>query len=83
MSGNFKSPQKAGETQLNDKHVKSNEPAGRLLNEKQRTEVVIRNLLKNAPVGVDEKLTTVKVAHHVDKDRFQSAFRRLMGDTES
>jgi hypothetical protein len=40
---------------------------------------VIKSLLATADQTVDDKLATVKTAHHVDKDRFQSAFRSLMG----
>jgi hypothetical protein len=38
----------------------------------------IKNLLVTADHSVDDKLATVKTAHHLDKDRFQSAFRSLM-----
>ena len=42
----------------------------------------IKTLLATADHTVDDKLATVKTAHHVDKDRFQSAFRSLMGKSE-
>jgi hypothetical protein len=47
--------------------------------EKNHREKVIKSLLATADQTVDDKLATVKTAHHVDKDRFQSAFRSLMG----
>ena len=43
----------------------------------------IKCLLETASVSVDDKLATVKAAHRVDKDRFQSAFRSLMGAPKS
>ena len=46
---------------------------------KDRSQKVIKSLLATADHTVDDKLATVKTAHHVDKDRFQSAFRCLMG----
>ena len=45
--------------------------------------LAIKRLLENAHVSVDDKLATLKTAHHVDKDRFQSAFRSLMGTSKS
>jgi hypothetical protein len=47
--------------------------------EKNQRQKVIKSLLATADQTVDDKLATVKTAHHVDKDRFQSAFRSLMG----
>jgi hypothetical protein len=47
--------------------------------EKDHSQKVIKSLLATADHTVDDKLATVKTAHHVDKDRFQSAFRSLMG----
>ena len=47
--------------------------------EKDQRQKAIKSLLAIADQTVDDKLATVKTAHHVDKDRFQSAFRRLMG----
>lgn len=82
MSDNPKDPQKAGEGQLTDKQLSSQEPADKLVNSNDMGQLTIKNLLKKAPVGVDDKLTTIKAAHHVDKDRFQSAFRSLMGDAK-
>ena len=46
--------------------------------EKDQLQKAIKNLLATADQTVDDKLATVKTAHHVDKDRFQSAFRSLM-----
>ncbi len=50
-----------------------------LVVENDRRQKTIKNLLATADHTVDDKLATVKAAHHVDKDRFQSAFRSLMG----
>ena len=47
--------------------------------EKEQLQKAIKSLLAAADQTVDDKLATVKTAHHVDKDRFQSAFRSLMG----
>jgi hypothetical protein len=47
--------------------------------EKDHRQKAIKSLLANVDCTLDEKLATVKTAHHVDKDRFQSAFRSLMG----
>ena len=47
--------------------------------EKEQLQKAIKSLLATADQTVDDKLATVKTAHHVDKDRFQSAFRSLMG----
>ena len=47
--------------------------------EKDQLQKAIKNLLATADQTVDDKLATVKTAHHVDKDRFQSAFRSMMG----
>mgnify|MGYP001182776854 CR=1 FL=1 len=82
MSDNPKDPKKAGEGQFTDKQLKSQESAEKLVNPDDTRRLAIGNLLKKAPVGVDDKLTTIKAAHHVDKDRFQSAFRSLMGETK-
>ena len=83
MSDDHKDRQKAGEGQFTDKQLKSQEPAEKLVNPDGTRHLAIRNLLKKAPVSVDDKLTTVRAAQHVDKDRFQSAFRRFMGDAKS
>ena len=47
--------------------------------EKDHRQKVIKSLLATDDRTLDDKLATVKTAHHVDKDRFQSAFRSLMG----
>ena len=47
--------------------------------EKDHRQKAIKSLLATADPTLDDKLATVKTAHHVDKDRFQSAFRSLMG----
>ena len=47
--------------------------------EKEHRQKAIKSLLSTADLTLDDKLATVKTAHHVDKDRFQSAFRSLMG----
>ena len=46
--------------------------------EKDHRQKAIKSLLATADQTLDDKLATVKIAHHVDKDRFQSAFRSLM-----
>jgi hypothetical protein len=47
--------------------------------EKDHRQKAIKSLFATADRTLDDKLATVKTAHHVDKDRFQSAFRSLMG----
>ena len=47
--------------------------------EKDHRQKAIKSLFAIADRTLDDKLATVKTAHHVDKDRFQSAFRSLMG----
>ena len=80
MSEKLKDPRKAGELQCADKQPRSQEAVDTLAGPNERRQLAIRSLLEALPSGVDEKLTTVKAAHHVDKDRFQSAFRSLMGN---
>ena len=46
---------------------------------KDHSQNAIKSLLANVDRTVDDKLATVKTAQHLDKDRFQSAFRSLMG----
>ena len=79
----IKDPQIVGEDQFTDKQLRNQEPADKVVKLNDTRRLAIRSLLENSPVGVDDKLTTVKVAHHVDKDRFQSAFRSLMRDAKS
>jgi hypothetical protein len=38
----------------------------------------VASLLASHDGSLEDKLATVKTAHHIDKDRVQSAFRRLM-----
>ena len=71
-------PRKTAEGQCADQQMRSQEASGTLSDPDERRHLAIRSLLEALPAGLDEKLTTVKVAHHVDKDRFQSAFRSLM-----
>ena len=82
MSDNPKDIQKTAEGSLTDQRLSSQEIAEKRANSNDVRQQAIRSLLRNSPVGVDDKLTTVKAAHHVDKDRFQSAFRSLMGKTK-
>ena len=44
---------------------------------------VIKNLLESPDGTVDDKVAKVKIAHHVDKEQFQNAFRTLMGKQKS
>ena len=55
------------------------EPQSALAVEKDHHQKAIKSLLVTADQTIDDKLATVKIVHHVDKDRFQSAFRSLMG----
>ena len=57
----------------------ASEPQSAPAVEKDQRQKAIKSLLATADQTVDDKLATVKTAHHVDKDRFQSAFRSLMG----
>ena len=61
--------------------AKSGEPESQstLAAEKDHRQKAIKSLFATADRTLDDKLATVKTAHHVDKDRFQSAFRSLMG----
>ena len=83
MSDDPKDPQKDAEGQFTDKQLKSQESAEKLVNPDDTRQLTISALFKKAPVSVDDKLTTVRAAQHVDKDRFQSAFRSFMGDAKS
>ena len=78
MPDNPSDTQTVGHDKLTDKQLRSEGPGDKLANSNDQRQLAIRSLLENSPVGVDDKLTTVKAAHHVDKDRFQSAFRSLM-----
>ena len=61
--------------------AKRGEPESRstLAVEQDHRQQAIKSLLSTADHTLDDKLATVKTAHHMDKDRFQSAFRSLMG----
>ena len=83
MSEKPRDPRKAGEGQCADKPLRSQEAADTLAEPNERRQLAIRSLLETAPVSIDDKLATVKTAHYVDKDQFQSAFRRLMGTSKS
>jgi hypothetical protein len=72
-----------GEKQAAGKLDGSPEDVDMLVRSNDPRQLAIKSLLKTAPVSVDDKLATLKTAHHVDKDRFQSAFRSLMGTSKS
>ena len=80
MSEKQKDPPKTSEGQGADTQMRSQDAADTLAGPNELRQLAIRSLLETLPSGVDEKLTTVKAAHHVDKERFQSAFRSLMGN---
>ena len=61
-----------------DEHLRRQKAAAGIEGPNERRQLAIRALLKTVPAGVDEKLMTVKAAHHVDRERFQSAFVSLM-----
>ena len=83
MGDDFNDPRIVGEDQGAGEKLRNHEPADKVANSSDTRRLAIRSLLENSPVGVDDKLTTVKAAHHVDKERFQSAFRSLMTDAKS
>ena len=83
MSDNLRDSQTAGQDKLADKKLRRRGPGDKLETPNDMRQHAIRSLLENSPVGIDDKLITVKAAHHVDKDRFQSAFRSLMRDGKS
>ena len=60
--------------------AKSGEPESQSMPavEKDRRQKAIKSLLANVDSTLDDKLATVKTAHQVDKERFQSAFNTLM-----
>ena len=60
--------------------MKPDEPTSRLtpVITKDNRQKAFKSLFATAGHSVDDKLATVKTAHHVDKDLFQSAFRSLM-----
>ena len=55
----------------------------KLQNSTDQKQLAIKSLLETESKGVEEKLAILKTAHHVDKDRFQSAFRSLMSASKS
>ena len=57
--------------------------SGKMVNTNEQRQIAIKNLLETAPKSIDGKVTTLKAAHHVDKDRFQSAFRSLLSAAKS
>tara|TARA_B100000575_G_C22971266_1_gene560701 strand:- start:308 stop:559 length:252 start_codon:yes stop_codon:yes gene_type:complete len=61
-----------------DEHLRRQEATASIEGLNERRQLAIRALLQTVPAGVDEKLMTVKAAHHVDRERFQSAFVSLM-----
>ena len=63
--------------------LRAPEDANTLVNSNDQRQLVIKSLLKTAPYSVDDKVATLKTVHHVDRDRFQSAFRSLMGTSKS
>ena len=83
MSDNPKNPKKAGEGQFTLQESRGKEPLNERINSSDMRRLAIRSLLEKSPVGVDDKLTMVKAAHHVDKARFQNAFRILMRNNKS
>ena len=83
MSEKLIAPHEPGEGQFADKQVRRQESVETPADPTERRQLVIRSLLETFPVDVDDKLATVKAAHHVDKDRFQSAFRSLMRNTKT
>ena len=56
---------------------------GKIINSSDQKHRAIKSLLSNTSNSIDDKLATLKTAQRVDKDRFQSAFRRLMRTTNS
>jgi hypothetical protein len=58
-----------------------NENSGSLARKKSNFDTkkaAVAALLASNDGSLDDKLATVKTAHHIDKDRVQSAFRFLM-----
>ena len=62
--------------------VKIGSEASRWISPKAKHDV-IKTLLANEDQSVDDKVATVKTAHQLDKERFESAFRTLMSTTNS
>ena len=55
------------------------EPQSTPAAEKDHRQKAIKSLLTTTDHTLEDKLATVKTAHHVDKDRFHSAFPSLLG----
>jgi hypothetical protein len=73
----------ASEEQAAGKQLKGLEDVDKLVNSNDQKQLAIKSLLDTASGSADDKLATLKAAHHVDKDRFQSAFISLMGTSKS
>ena len=82
MSDNLKDAKKASKSQFTERQLSSGELSDTLVNQNDIKQLAISSLLKDAPVSIDDKLTTLRAAHHVDRDRFQNAFRIFLGDTK-
>ena len=55
---------------------------GKLQNSNGQRQLAIKCLLESDCINVEDKLAILKTAHHVDKDRFHSAFRSLLGPSK-
>ena len=73
-------PSKTREEGAAAEKLSDNGDFDRLAYSDKRRYRAIKSLLENMPVSFDDKLATVKTAHHVDKAVFQIAFRNLMGN---
>ena len=83
MSEKLRTPKKKlSEGECADKQQRGKKFADTRADPDERRQLAIRCLLETLPEGVDDKLTMVKAAHHVDKDRFHNAFRSLMRDAK-
>ena len=74
---------KSTEEQAANEHHSGPSVTNKLQNSSDQTQLAIKTLLETESKGAEEKLTILKAAHHVDKDRFQSAFRSLMNASKS
>ena len=72
MPDNPSYPQTAGHDKLTDKQLRSESPGDKLANLNDRRQRAIRNLLENSPVGVDDKLTTVKLPTMLTRTDFRA-----------
>ena len=69
---------------LKTKHIKSKTSSELRVNSSRipsntNRSSAIKSLLESSARTFDDKVATVKTAHHVDKERFQNAFRTFMG----